>query len=249
MLFPASAATISVVPELVTRRHQLVRLHLDRLEHFRRRHPVRADIRRPAVDLLLDAGHPDLEELVQVRRKDGQELDALHQWLAPVLRLLQDAPVERQPTQFSVYKILGIRKIVPHQPRIIEIPRGAQPRQSTDIAPPFAFFAPFCKKSPLAKDKECPHHLKSFAYSRFPLCALCPLRDSAVGAPQFSRPGRSVRHPGLTSSLEASRKGRNGQRTPRKKWLPFAKSAVHRAPRLIIFTKFVPQTAPRLSYD
>ena len=52
--------------------------------------------------LLTQAGHADLEELVQVPGEDAQELDALQQRVALVTRLEQDPGVELQPGQLPV---------------------------------------------------------------------------------------------------------------------------------------------------
>ena len=54
------------------------------------------------LDLLAQAGDPDLEELVEVAREDGQELDPLEQRVALVARLVQDARVELEPRQLAV---------------------------------------------------------------------------------------------------------------------------------------------------
>ena len=61
--------------------------------------------RRPGVaggDLLLEARHADLEELVEVAGEDGQEAGPLQQRVALVLRLVEDALVELQPRQLAV---------------------------------------------------------------------------------------------------------------------------------------------------
>ncbi len=54
------------------------------------------------LDLLAQAGDPDLEELVEVAGEDGQELDPLEQRVALVARLVQDAGVELEPRQLAV---------------------------------------------------------------------------------------------------------------------------------------------------
>ena len=79
-----------------------------------------------AVDLLLDAGHADLEKLVEVRGEDGEELDPLQQRLGGVLRLLQHAPVELEPAQLAIDEILWVRKIRPHPTSSTAWDRGAQ---------------------------------------------------------------------------------------------------------------------------
>ena len=48
------------------------------------------------------AGHADLEELVQVGREDREELDALEERVAGVAGLVEDARVELDPRQLAV---------------------------------------------------------------------------------------------------------------------------------------------------
>ncbi len=64
--------------------------------------PVGSQLRVPGLDLLLEAGHADLEELVEVAREDGQEADALEERVALVARLVQDARVEVEPRELTV---------------------------------------------------------------------------------------------------------------------------------------------------
>ena len=54
------------------------------------------------LDLLAQAGDADLEELVEVAREDGQELDPLEQRVALVARLVEHAGVELEPRQLAV---------------------------------------------------------------------------------------------------------------------------------------------------
>ncbi len=58
--------------------------------------------RRPRLDLLAQAGDPDLEELVEVRGEDGQELGSLEEWIAIVAGLVEDPRVELEPGQLAV---------------------------------------------------------------------------------------------------------------------------------------------------
>ena len=60
----------------------------------------------PARDLLLQPGHPDLEELVEVVLEDREELHALEQRQVGVLGQRQDAGVELEPGQLSVVEAL-----------------------------------------------------------------------------------------------------------------------------------------------
>jgi len=67
---------------------------LDRLERAEAVGVARVD---PGVDLVVVAGDPDDEELVEVRRVDREELGALEQRHRLVLRELQHAVVEVEP--------------------------------------------------------------------------------------------------------------------------------------------------------
>ncbi len=61
------------------------------------------------LDLLAQAGDPDLEELVEVAGEDGQELDPLEQRVALVARLVEHAGVELEPGQLAVEVRVGRR--------------------------------------------------------------------------------------------------------------------------------------------
>ena len=54
------------------------------------------------LDLLLDRGDPDHEELVEIGPEDRDELEPLEQRVALVERLLEDAVVELEPRQLAV---------------------------------------------------------------------------------------------------------------------------------------------------
>jgi hypothetical protein len=54
------------------------------------------------LDFLQEAGHPNFHEFVQIVSGDSQEFHPLQQRIAPVLRLLQNAVVERHPLQVAV---------------------------------------------------------------------------------------------------------------------------------------------------
>ena len=68
-----------LVEELVLLGDQRVRFAAHRLEHLGGRAAVGAGLRQPELDLLLQAGDADLEELVQVGRDDGDEAQPLEQ--------------------------------------------------------------------------------------------------------------------------------------------------------------------------
>ena len=65
-------------------------------------HPVRRHRQVAGVELPLETGHADHEELVEVRAEDGQELHALEQGRGGVLGLLQHAAVELEPGQLPI---------------------------------------------------------------------------------------------------------------------------------------------------
>ena len=69
----------------------------DPLEHLRRRQTVGPAGVDPGLELIMDPGHTDHEELVQVGDEDGQELQSLDQRQALVLGELKHAIVELEP--------------------------------------------------------------------------------------------------------------------------------------------------------
>ena len=74
----------------------------DGVECLRRAHAVGRRARPARLDLLLQAGDADLEELVEVAGEDGQEANALEQRVALVDSLEQDAVIELEPRQLAV---------------------------------------------------------------------------------------------------------------------------------------------------
>ena len=111
MPFFARSGVELVVPKSVLRRDHLMHGALDGVKGLGRRHSVRADIARFALDLLLDAGDANLEKLVEVRADDREKLDALDQRLGWVLRFFEDAPVELEPAQLAIDEILRGGKV------------------------------------------------------------------------------------------------------------------------------------------
>src|SRR6266568_8132014 len=73
-----------VLPEGALRRHQLARCLLNAIECLRWAQSIRADVARLAFDLLLNASHPNLEKLIQIRTDNHEELDALDEWLSRI---------------------------------------------------------------------------------------------------------------------------------------------------------------------
>ena len=61
------------------------------VDDLRRRAPVRARVAEAGVDLVVQAGDADHEELVEVRGVDRRELQALQQRLVELLGELEDA--------------------------------------------------------------------------------------------------------------------------------------------------------------
>ncbi len=86
-----------VVPKRIFGRDHFVRDPLDGIENLSRAQAVGADVAGLALDLLLNAGDPNLEKLVQVRTENRQKFDAFDEGLRRVLCFFQDAPVEFEP--------------------------------------------------------------------------------------------------------------------------------------------------------
>jgi hypothetical protein len=88
---------------------QLVRPSVDGRELLGRPEAIGAVVLRlePRVELLLQAGDADFEELVQVGAEDGKKLDPLEQRVAGVARFLEDARIELEPAQFPIDVELG----------------------------------------------------------------------------------------------------------------------------------------------
>src|SRR5713226_7349380 len=88
--------------------HQLVHAGGHRGERLRGGHAIGPRRLVARGDAALEGGHPDHEELVQVRAEDGEELHALEQRHARVLRLLEHAPVEFEPRELPVDEGVGV---------------------------------------------------------------------------------------------------------------------------------------------
>ena len=74
----------------------------DRHELIFREHPIRACIRDIRFHLLQNPRDPYLEELVQVVRHNGEELDPLEKGGLRILSLLENALVEVEPGELTV---------------------------------------------------------------------------------------------------------------------------------------------------
>lgn len=75
---------------------------MDRRQLLRRGEAVRAPPLLGRVQLILQPGDTDLEELVQVAAEDGQELRPLQQWRVGIGGDVEDALVELEPGQLAV---------------------------------------------------------------------------------------------------------------------------------------------------
>ena len=71
-------------------------------ERLRGAPSVGRELRVARLDLLLEAGDADLEELVEVDREDRQEADPLEERVALVARLVQDACIEVEPGELAI---------------------------------------------------------------------------------------------------------------------------------------------------
>jgi hypothetical protein len=70
------------------------------------RQAVGADLRRAELEQLLEAGDPDLEELIQIARGDAQELQPLEQWHARIQALRQHPLIELQRGDLAIDEVL-----------------------------------------------------------------------------------------------------------------------------------------------
>ncbi len=91
-----------VVQGLVLIRDELVRDLAQAVQRLLRSQAVRPGVGEPGLDLLQQARGADLEELVEVRRRDREEPQPLEQRHARVLRLLDDAAVELEERELAV---------------------------------------------------------------------------------------------------------------------------------------------------
>jgi len=63
---------------------------------------VDAEIGAAGAELLLERGHAHHEELVEIGADDGEELDALEQFVAAVARLFEHAALEFEQAELAV---------------------------------------------------------------------------------------------------------------------------------------------------
>src|SRR5438067_514877 len=76
---------------------------------------VRPGVVQPELDALLQAGDADLEELVQVRRHDGDEAQPLERRHRLVGRLREHAAVEGEDAELAVDELGGRRDSAVHR--------------------------------------------------------------------------------------------------------------------------------------
>jgi hypothetical protein len=88
--------TILMQPELLTYRRA------DRPELIFRGHAVGSPLYDSCSELLLETGHPDLEELIQIAAEDAEKLEALEKRSALVQRFVEHPTIELEPGQLSV---------------------------------------------------------------------------------------------------------------------------------------------------
>src|SRR3970040_1481225 len=91
-----------VVEHAVLLSDELCRLLRDRPQHFGRAHVVRPSRGGAHDETVLQAGYANLEKLVQIRRRNTEEFEALEQRYVAVLRLLQNPDVKRQLRKLAV---------------------------------------------------------------------------------------------------------------------------------------------------
>src|SRR5262249_23552748 len=103
----------NLVPATALVGDQRMRCARDRLELLGRREAVGAPLVDAGLGLLQQSADADLEELVQVARRDGEELDALEDRISLVARLVEHAAVERKPRELTIDEQLGGQTIHP----------------------------------------------------------------------------------------------------------------------------------------
>lgn len=88
--------TVLMQPELLTYGRA------DRPELILRGHAVGSPLYDSCSELLLEPGHPDLEELIQIAAEDAEKLEALEKGSALVQRFVENPAIELEPGQLSI---------------------------------------------------------------------------------------------------------------------------------------------------
>src|SRR5579871_511339 len=96
------------IPAVILVVDKIMRQFVKRISFFREGQTIRTSFVIAVFDLLHHGGDAHLEELVEITRRDGKELQALEQRVAFVRSLFEHAPVEREPRRIAVQKIVGI---------------------------------------------------------------------------------------------------------------------------------------------
>ena len=96
------------VPEVVLAGNKLVQQAGQLRALLSRRQPVRTGVIVAVFNPLQQAGNAHLEKLVEIARRNRQELYPLQQGIGIVLRFLQHPAVELQPREITVEVILRI---------------------------------------------------------------------------------------------------------------------------------------------
>ena len=103
-------------PQLIVPARRLILQHRRRAladggELFGDRQAVNRLRFEPGALFLEQRGHPNHEELVEVRGDDGEELDPLEQRVVLAHRLIEHAPIEREPAQLPVDVQRGMSEV------------------------------------------------------------------------------------------------------------------------------------------
>ena len=96
------------VPAVILVVNEIVRLLVQDFALFAERQPVGPGLVVPILDLLHHRRYAHFEELIQVAGRDRQEFQPLQQRIPLVFRLLQNTPVEREPGDIAVEKVLRV---------------------------------------------------------------------------------------------------------------------------------------------
>src|SRR5206468_12904527 len=95
-----------LVQQAVLALDDALRARGDLAEDLQRRHAIGARGGGPELDLLLQAGDANLEELVQVRGDDAKEAQPLEDRNVAVLRLRQHPAIELERLQLAIQELL-----------------------------------------------------------------------------------------------------------------------------------------------
>src|SRR6185295_10571729 len=100
-----------VVEAMVLRIDQAARALVNCVELFRNREAVRAGLIRAELEALLQTRDADLEELVEIARRNAQEFEPFEQRHLLVERLREYALVECEQRELAIDVVLGRAEI------------------------------------------------------------------------------------------------------------------------------------------